>query len=128
MTKISLLIILFFIGPSSFAQKQTEKEVKSLLCHKWKMDYAKAGDQRLPLPSDFGNALFDIKSNGTLIAGDSNKQKKGKWRYDHKTKTLITETGDNSFKHEVIKITKTELILKSTIEAIQIDVVMKRMD
>ena len=128
MKKISILSILFFICLATFAQKQSEKEVKSLLCHKWKLDYAKAGDERFNLPPGFGNTFLDIKSNGTVIAGDPNKQKKGNWRYDHKTKTLITETGDKSLKHEIIKITKTSLILKSTIETIQLDIVMKRVD
>ena len=128
MKKIVSISISLFICLASLAQKQSEKEVKSLLCHKWKIDYAKAGDERFPLPPGLGSTFLDIKSNGTVIAGDPNKQKQGKWRYDHKTKTLTTETGSNSLKHEIIKITKTSLVLKSTIETIQLDIVMKRVD
>ena len=128
MKRLSIFPILLFISLAPFAQKQSEKEVKNLLCHKWKLDHAKAGDERFNLPPGFGNTFLDIKSNGTVISGDPNKQKKGKWRYDHKTKTLITETEGNSLKHQLIKITKTLLILKSTIETIQLEMVMKRID
>jgi len=128
MKKISLFLILGFICLATFAQKQPEKEVKGLLCHKWKIDYAKAGDERLPLPSNFENTFLDIKSNGIVIAGDPNKQKTGKWRYDHKTKTLITETNGNTLKQEIIKITATELVLKFDFDGIPINLIMKRLN
>jgi hypothetical protein len=128
MKKIITLSILFFSCLPTFAQKQTEKEIKGLLCHKWKLDYVMAGDQRLPKPPGIENTFLDIKTNGTLIAGELNNQKKGKWRYDHKTKTLTTETDKKILKHELKKITKTGLILKSSIEGIVLDIVMKKAD
>jgi hypothetical protein len=124
----SILPILLFISASAFAQKQTEKEIKTLLCHKWKASEVKAGDQILPIPSGADINFLNIKTDGTFTAGDPNKQKKGKWRYDHKTKTLTTEAEDKVVKHEIIKITKTELRLKTTIEGIVLDINMKRTD
>jgi hypothetical protein len=128
MMKFPLLAILLFISGSAFAQTQTEKEIKSLLTNKWKATQVKAGDQILPIQAALETAFLDIKPNGTLIAGESTKQKNGKWRYDHKTKTLTTEMEKNTLKHEVVRISKTELVLRSVIEGIILNLSMKRVN
>lgn len=128
MKKILVVFILLISGLATFSQKQTEKEVRSLLCHKWKLDHVAAGDQRLPTPPGIDNTFLELKSNGTVIAGDPGKQKKGKWSYNHKTKSLTTETGDKNIKHAIIRITKTQLVLQTVIEGIILNTVMKRND
>jgi len=127
MAKISLLAILLFTGAASMAQKQSEKEVKILLCHKWKIDYAKVGDERFPLPPDFRNTFLDIKSNGTVVAGNIDKQKKGKWRYDHKAKSFIVTAETDPWKFELIKVSQTELVMKMTEEGITMTMFLKRL-
>jgi len=128
MIRISLFIVLFFISAFSFAQKQSEKEVKSLLCGKWKIDYAKVGDERFPLLPDFRNTFLDIKTNGTVIAGDPSKQKKGKWRYDHKTKTFTATTEKEPWIFELVKISRIELVMKKTMEGIPMVMYLKRIN
>ena len=126
MKEILIFSISLFVCLASFAQKQSEKEVKGLLCHKWKIDYAKAGDERFPLPANLGNTYLDIKSNGTVVAGDPNKQKRGKWTYDHKRKTFTSTTEKEPVIFELVKISRIELVMKQTIEGIPITMYLKR--
>src|SRR6185436_10210685 len=101
MTKFPLLAILLFIGASAFAQTQTEKEIKDLLCHKWKLTHMESGGQKIPVPTEFGDSFLDFKADGTVIEIDASEEQKAKWTYDHKTKTITTEDKEGTEKYEI---------------------------
>jgi len=130
MIKFSLLITTLFIFNSSYSQVQTEKEIKDLLCHKWKADSIETSGQRIPVPPGIEETFLDLKTDGALISGDLVTLQKGKWHYDHKRTTLtIEKESDDVLKYELIKITENELTLKFTIqEEMSITIVMKRVD
>src|SRR6185503_2538073 len=118
MTKFPLLAILLFIGASAFAQTQTEKEIKELLPYKWKVTHMEQGGQKMEIPAGFGDTFLDIKSDGTIVMIDPEKEEKGKWTYDHKTKILTTTTGDDTQKLEIVKVSDAELVIKVSEEDI----------
>ena len=128
MTKFPLLAILLFIAASAFAQTNTEKEVKNLLAHKWKATHMEKGGQKTPLPAEAGDWYLDLKADGTLIMLDSEGQKKGKWSYNHKTKTLTTTTDLDPWNFQVVKVNATELILKATEDGVTTTGYMKRVN
>ena len=126
MTKFPLLAILLFIGVSAFSQTQTEKEIKDLLVTKWKLTHMEQGGQKMELPAEFGESFLDFKADGTVFMIDSEKSEKGKWTYDHKTKTVSTESEDEKQKFEIIKISPTELVIKGTFEETTMTMYLKK--
>ena len=126
--QIPLLAILLFIGASASAQTQTEKEIKDQLTHKWKVTHMEQGGQKMPLPAEFGNSFLDLKADGTVLMIDSEKTERGKWTYDHKTKTVTTVTEEETQKFEVVKISETELVIKTTMEEMTLGMYLKRVN
>ena len=128
MTRFPVLAILLFIGASAFAQTQTEKEIKDLLAHKWKLTHIEQGGQKIPVPAEIGDSFLDFKADGTVLMIDSDKEEKGKWSYDHKTKTITTKSEEEEQKFEVIKISATELYFKMTVEEMTMGMYLKRVN
>jgi len=131
MNKILLFSVFLFITASSFAQKDTtrsEQEVKTLLCHKWKVTHIEMNGQKIPLPPELGESSLEIIADGTLIEKDATEEIKGKWSYDHKTKILTTDDRDGIIKHVILKISETELIFKSEVDGTEMNLIMKRLD
>ena len=126
MTKFPLLAILLFIGAFVFGQTQTEKEVKDLLAHKWKLTHVEIGGQKIEVPAGVGDSFLDFKADGTILKIDSEEEQKGKWTYDHKTKIIITEDEDGVEKYEIVKITATEFSFKVTDEGQTMTMTLKR--
>ena len=128
MNKFFLFGILLFVFASSSAQTQTEKEIRGLLCHKWTVTHFEIQGQKTPMPAEFSDNFLDIKPDGTIIEKDPTEEIKGKWSYDHKTMTFTTDDKDGIIKHEIIKISETELIFKSELEGTLVNLIMKRVD
>ena len=126
MTKFPLLVVLLFIGASAFAQTQTEKEIKDLLIHKWKLTHMEQDGKKAEIPAEFGESFLDFKTDGTILMIDSEKSEKGKWKYDHKTKTVTTESEEEVQKFELIKISATELVIKGAFEEMTMTMYLKR--
>lgn len=126
MTKFPLLIVLLFIGASAFAQTQTEKEIKDLLVHKWKLTHMEKDGKKGEIPAEFGESFLDFKTDGTVLMIDPEATEKGKWKYDHKTKTVTTESEEEAQKFELIKISATELVIKGTFEETTMTMYLKR--
>ena len=126
MNKFPLLVILVFIGASAFAQTQTEKEVKDLLPYKWKVTHMEQGGQKMEIPAGFGDTFLDIKADGSIVMIDPEKEEKGKWTYDHKSKVLTTITGEDSQKLELVKISDAELVIKVSEEGMTLTMYLKR--
>ena len=70
MKKFPLLTIVLFLFTASFAQTQTEKEVKDLLAHKWKLTHMEQGGQKMEVPAEFGDSFLDFKADGTITEID----------------------------------------------------------
>ena len=126
MTKFTLLAILLFIGSSVFAQTQTEKEVKDLLAHKWKLTHVEIGGQKIEVPVGAGDSFLDFKADGTLLKIDSEDEQKGKWTYDHKTKTITSKDEDGEENYEIVKISDIEFSFKVTDEGQTMIMTLKR--
>jgi len=129
MKRFSLLTIVVFLCAASFAQTQSEKEIKGMLTYKWKPIHMEKDGQKMPAPAEAGDWFLDIKADGTFIMLDSDGLEKGRWSYDHKTKNFIASNEidpSDPWKFEVIKVTKTELVLKVTEEGMTMKLYWKR--
>ena len=129
MKKLPLLVILLFVGAFAFGQTQSEKEVKDLLTHKWKVTHMEMNGQKTPIPEELGEIFLEMKADGTFIGTEpGGKEEKGKWSYDHKTKTITTVDEEGEKKHELIKVSDTELTIKSDLDGMLISLIMKRVN
>ena len=126
MTKFPLLVILLFISASAFAQTQTEKEIKDLLVHKWKLTHMERDGKKAEIPAEFGESFLDFKADGTILMIDSEQTEKGKWKYDHNIKTITTESEEEVQKFEIIKISATELVVKGSFEEMTMTMYLKK--
>ena len=88
MKKIPLLAFVLFLFTASFAQTQTEKEVKDLLAHKWKLTHMEQYGKKSEIPDAFEESFLDFKADGAILMIDPEKEEKGKWTYDQKKKPL----------------------------------------
>ena len=131
MNRFRLLAIFLFVSASTFAQTQSEKEIKDLLAHKWKPMLLEEGGQKMPVPADSDDWFLDIKADGTFILLDKEGRKTGKWSYDHKTKNFTASNEidpSDPWKFEVIKVSETELVLQATEDEMTIKMYMKRVN
>ena len=131
MKRFSLLTIVLFLCAASFAQTQSEKEIRGMLAHKWKPTHLEEDGQKMPAPAEANDWFYDMKADGTYILLDSEGLKKGKWSYDHKTKKIIASNEIDPldpWKFEVTKVSETELVLKVTEEGMTMKMYMKRVN
>jgi hypothetical protein len=128
MTKFPLLAVMLLITASAFAQTQTEKEIKELLCHKWKLTHMEQDGKKMEVPAAFGESFLDFRADGTILMIDAEKEEKNKWSYDHKTKTITTQSEAEVQKFEIIKISATELVLNGILEDMKMGMYMKRVN
>ena len=128
MTKFPLLAVMLLITASAFAQTQTEKEIKELLCHKWKLTHMEQDGKKMEVPAAFGESFLDFKADGTILMIDAEKEEKNKWSYDHKTKTITTQSEAEVQKFEIIRISATELVLNGILEDMKMGMYMKRVN
>ena len=110
MKKFLLLLILtltFIFDTPAFSQAKnqpkSEQQIRDLLCHKWRLTKMKSGSKEAALPSQM-QALLLFQSDGTLIETDEGKEYKGKWTYNHKTSTLVTDDKDGIENHLIIRL------------------------
>ena len=115
MKKFLLLIltVTFLQDTQGFSQdkiqQKSEQQIKDLLCRKWKLIKMKSAGKEATLPPQM-QASLHFQSDGTLIETDEGKEYKGKWTYNYKTRTLVTDDRDGIENHYVIQLDNSELV------------------
>ena len=99
-----------------------------MLCHKWKLITMQAGEEQKNALPPGGNLYMLFKNDGTFIDISDGKEQPGKWIYDHKTMTLKTGDMKATEPHTIVKITTTDLIIKSDSEGSTVTMTLKRVD
>ena len=119
----SFFILLLILSLSSFSQsKPTEQQIKTMLCHKWKVSTIESQGEKLPAEED---VYITFRKDGTFIdSQEGGKPSDNKWTYNHKTTTLTT--GDVSKK--ILRITEKELKLSAKMDGQNMILTLKRVD
>ena len=116
------------VSGQSKVPQRTAQDIKSMLCHKWKLTHMEANGKRMALPPEMGEATVTFKSDGTLIETDEGQKFGGKWTYFHKSMTLLIDDKDGKQKQNILKLTPTQLILKSDYKGLSMNMIMKKID
>ena len=122
--KAYLFIFFTVLASSAFnaigQSKLTEQEVKTLLCHKWKLVIMEVQGEQHNVDDDL---FLTFLKDGTFIdSQDGNKPQK-KWTYNHSTMTVKAV---GAFK--ILKIDDKGLKLKPIEDKEIISVTLKRVD
>jgi len=122
------LICMISLGCYSIAHtQQTEQEVRKLLMHKWKITGMDLDGRTIPMPEEM-TEFFTFKANNIFIDNSDGKDSKGKWTYNHKTKTITTtEDGDIQL-HKIVKLTGTDLVVTAKTDEGMSNLLLKRTD
>jgi hypothetical protein len=129
---ISILTLHTTLSITSFGQstasQKTEQEVKNMLCHKWKVSQMEVQGKRIGFPPDWDASIITFNNDGTLIEVSEGKSYQGKWTYEHKTMSIITNDKDGIEKQQILKITSNQLIIKSKYQEMPMNLIMQRID
>ena len=126
-TSISFLLISLISISVSAQTEKTEKEMKALLCHKWKVTAVQMDSVRVPAEKFKDKPMYLIfKADGTFIDStmDFKEDRNSKWVYDHATKTVKAD-GDIM---NIEKLTETELVISGKSEESVMKLYLKRAD
>ena len=115
--KIILLIIVSMFGFNSFSigQKQTEKEIKALLCCKWKVSSFQPLGGEIKKASGY-NIFMTFSSDGSLLKVDPRDTISGKWSYEHRSKLIYLKEKNRTLEHKIITITADELVIDAILD------------
>jgi hypothetical protein len=126
--------IMVFIMLSSNAisqghtQNESEQNIKTLLCQKWKPTKGEAQGKAFPFIPLSIKLFMIFKPDGSFKKADGDGEfDAGKWKYSHKTMTLyIDDVEDGKLIYKIVKITKEELIMTTKYEGETIKIFMSR--
>jgi len=125
-----LCILIFAILPArAFSQtsivQKSDKEIISLLCHKWQLTHMETKGKEYALPPGTVSGLL-IKSDGTLIETDQGKEYPGKWTLSHGVLSVTNDGKGPVEKYKITKITNAELIYETNEDGTTTKIKMKR--
>mgnify|MGYP000911934900 CR=1 FL=1 len=114
--KTTLMIVLFsLVGFRVFASNNllnlSETQIRSLVCHKWKLSYLEFNGVKKTIPQKLPASLLYFMENGIMQEITGDKKEEGKWSYLHDSKTITTDDKDGSEHHKIISITEKELVM-----------------
>lgn len=115
MQKIVVLLLLAVLFTSGFSKDSfsglSETQVKSMVCHKWKLSYLEYKGMKKQIPSKLPQSLLIFISDGTLQEFEGDKKYDGKWSYKHDTKTVTTIDKDGTELHKIVNISDKEFVM-----------------
>jgi hypothetical protein len=118
-----LLVLLSLISINTIGQsKWTEKEVKQMLCHKWKVNsVVMQGEQTFVME----NVYLEFLENGVFNNSmKRNIHSKDKWTYIHSTMTVTT----GGIPKKILFIDSTQLKLNSKTDGKNTTMLLTRVD
>lgn len=109
MKKLLLAFILSFIllnivSANDKVTKFTEQEIKTLLCHKWKLTFLEYKGNKKEIPSKLPESHILFLPDGRLEEYEGKTKYTGTWSYNHTTKTITTIDKDGNEKHAIIEL------------------------
>ena len=134
--KLSIKIIFLFLIPfysygQSIRNMQTN-EIKKLLCHKWNIskDFGSSQISKdtirkeiIVFPAEL-NATVDFASSGIV----NFNYVKGSWKYIKKDNQLIVELNKKASNYNILKITKSEMLLERYEDGVLNKISLRRED
>ena len=126
-----LFFILFLLHPgfsqASFKQF-SEQQIRSLLCHKWKLSFLEGMGKKVAVPESVPKLYLGFKPDGSLYEIEGKKNYSGTWTYKHATFTLTTNDQDGKENYSIENITDNLLVIKTKIKGVMVNLGMQLSD
>ncbi len=106
----------------------SEAQIKSLLCHKWKLTYLEFQGKKKEIPAKLPQSLLIFLPDGNLQEFEGTKKYDGKWTYNHTTKTLVTIDKDGTENHKIVDITNEQFVMDGKFKGFKFNMGLKRVD
>ncbi|MDB5228521.1 MAG: Lipocalin-like protein [Bacteroidota bacterium] len=126
MKKYTLLVFLIlFLLQKGYAQttlaQLTEQEIKTMICHQWKLSYLEGKGKHINVPESVLKLYLGFKPDGSLYEIQGKKNYSGTWTYKHATYTIITDDQDGKENWDIVSITDKLLVVKTKFKGILVN-------
>ena len=128
---LSLMLLTLLSGVAvakdSFSS-MSEAQIKTLVCHKWKLTYLEFKGKKKEIPAKLPASLLIFLTDGNLQEFEGSKKYDGKWTYNHSTKTVVTVDKDGTENHKIINLTDDEFVMNGKYQGFTFNMGFKRLD
>ena len=131
MKKLFLSVILTsFVITSIFANDAlsnlSEQQIKTLFCHKWKLNYLEFKGKRKEIPSSLPESILVFLNDGKLEQYEGKTKYTGTWTYNHSTKTITTIDKDGTEKYIIEEVGNELFVMSSKIKGFEFKMGLKK--
>lgn len=106
----------------------SEAQIKTLVCHKWKLMYLEFNGKKKEIPAKLPESLLIFLPDGKLQEFEGAKKYDGTWSYNHSSKTVITIDKDGTENHKIINISNDEFVMNGKYQGFAFNMGFKRLD
>lgn len=133
MKKIFLSISLFIVISGALLASDSfstlsEAQIKSLVCHKWKLTYLEIKGKKKEIPAKLPESLLIFLPDGKLQELQGKEKFDGSWSYNHTTKTVTTIDKDGTEHHKIINLSQDEFVMNGKYQGFTFNMGFKRVD
>lgn len=132
MNKFILPLFFIFASVSTGAQNLSklpdEAQVLSLLCHQWNLTYIEGKGKKFNVPGNTPQLHLEFNKDGSLNESAGKKSFKGKWSYNHSTRTITTDDQDGKEAYTLVNISDAELVIRNKIKGIEVNLGLQRVN
>ena len=133
MKKIFLSVILTTIlfattNASDALNTLSEQQVKTMLCHKWKLTYLEYKGKKKDIPTNVPESFIGFLADGTLYQTEGKMKYTGTWTYNHATKTVTTIDKDGTEKHTIVDLGKDLFVMNGKYKGFVFNMGLKKAD
>lgn len=133
MKKIILFtFLLASISSTIFANdvinKLSEQEIKTMLCHKWKLTFLEFKGKKKDIPANVPASFIGFLPDGTFYQLDGKQKYNGTWTYSHSTKTITTIDKDGTEKHAIVDLGNDIFVMNGKYKGFVFNMGLKKAD
>lgn len=117
-----------FVFSQSTIKTFTESQIKTAICHKWKLIYLEGKGKKVTIPNNGPVLILGFNADGKLFESDGKTNYNGTWTYNHSTFTITTNDKDGEEKHILLDVTNNQLVMKSKFKGIPFNMGLQIVD
>lgn len=106
----------------------SEQQLKTMLCHKWKLTFLEYQGKRKEIPQNVPASYIGFLSDGTMYQIEGKMNYKGTWTYNHATKTITTIDKDGTELHTIVELNDQQFVMNGKYKGYIFNMGLKKAD